>query len=89
MHPPWLSHNLRLSKDSERLHATSESWFTWIYFALCRLMLGGLARSLSFSHGRQIFLPIVSDSQDASSTVWDNGDVCHWYLTAVTPTRSA
>jgi putative transposase len=38
----WLSHNRRLSKDYERLCATSE---TWIYLALARLMLRRLARS--------------------------------------------
>lgn len=38
----WLAHNRRLSKDYERLCATSEAW---IYLALIRLMLRRLARS--------------------------------------------
>jgi putative transposase len=38
----WLTNNRRLSKDYERLCATSE---TWIYLALSRLMLRRLARS--------------------------------------------
>ena len=38
----WLTNNRRLSKDYERLCATSE---TWIYLALNRLMLRRLARS--------------------------------------------
>jgi len=37
----WLSHNRRLSKDYERLCATSEAW---IYLAMIRLMLRRLAR---------------------------------------------
>jgi putative transposase len=37
----WLSHNRRLSKEYERLCATSE---TWISLALSRLMLRRLAR---------------------------------------------
>jgi len=37
----WLSHNRRLSKDYERLCATSEAW---IYVAMTRLMLRRLAR---------------------------------------------
>jgi putative transposase len=38
----WLSHSRRLSKEYERLTATSEAW---IYLALSRLMLRRLARS--------------------------------------------
>lgn len=37
----WFSHNRRLSKDYERLCATSEAW---IYLAVIRLMLRRLAR---------------------------------------------
>ncbi len=37
----WFSHQRRLSKDDERLCATSEAW---IYLALSRLMLRRLAR---------------------------------------------
>ncbi|HEX8983269.1 MAG TPA: IS5 family transposase [Ktedonobacterales bacterium] len=37
----WFSHNRRLSKDYERLCATSE---TWIYLTMIRLMLRRLAR---------------------------------------------
>jgi putative transposase len=38
----WLSHNRRLSKDYERLCATSEAW---IYLAGIRLLLTRLTRS--------------------------------------------
>jgi putative transposase len=38
----WLSHSRRLSKEYERLTATSEAW---IYLAMSRLMLRRLARS--------------------------------------------
>jgi transposase len=38
----WLLHQRRLSRDDERLCATSE---TWIYLTMIRLMLRRLARS--------------------------------------------
>jgi putative transposase len=38
----WIDHNRRMSKDYERLAATSEAF---IYVAMSRLMLRRLARS--------------------------------------------
>jgi hypothetical protein len=42
----WLSHNRRMSKDYERLCATSEAF---IYVAMSRLMVRRLARAQNFS----------------------------------------
>jgi putative transposase len=42
----WIDHNRRMSKDYERLAATSEAF---IYVAMSRLMLRRLARSWGFS----------------------------------------
>jgi putative transposase len=39
----WISHNRRMSKDYERLTATSEAF---IYVAMTRLMVRRLARAL-------------------------------------------
>jgi putative transposase len=41
----WISHNRRMSKDYERLAATSEAF---IYVAMTRLMIRGLARTRWF-----------------------------------------
>jgi putative transposase len=42
----WLSHNRRMSKDYERLCATSEAF---VYAAMTRLMVRRLARAQDFS----------------------------------------
>jgi putative transposase len=42
----WITHNRRMSKDYERLCATSEAF---IYVAMTRLMVRRLARAKQFS----------------------------------------